>query len=238
MLGGPPMPTQEPANESNNIDIYLDVDHVWQLDAEHNIAADQRRTICAIACMKILIDFVMSEQAKLISLKTMFTEMKDSGAQNDNMHWKHSDQVDYFKKLGLISWRRNWLAAGSDSAWLRENEGYDNNQITMIEKQTQHEEAEPSGLEDIKNKSLLSFRQSFDSGMPVIASVKPGFSTNKQDHQIVLNGIVKQDGIDYLYFTDPVQDPAARQEKQKVELKRFFDFFNFRAIFVTQPEPV
>jgi hypothetical protein len=66
--------------------------------------------------------------------------------------------------------------------------------------------------------------------------VKPGFSTNKQDHQIVLNGMVTEDGVDYLYFTDPVQDPEVRQEKQKVSVERFFEYFNYRAIFVSKPQ--
>ena len=45
-----------------------------------------------------------------------------------------------------------------------------------------------------------------------------------------------QDGVDYLYFTDPVQDPEVRQEKQKVSVERFFEFFNYRAIFVSKPQ--
>jgi hypothetical protein len=232
MIGGAPMPFSEPHQESEKSDKYLDVDHVWQLDPEHKIPEDQRRTICAIACMKIVIDYVLPEEASKISLKEMYTKMKASGAQNENSHWKHSDQVDYFKGLGLTSWRRNWEAAGSDPSWLADNEGYDSSQVAMVEKQVGSEATHA----DNKEKSLLSLSESFEADMPVVASVKPGFSTNKQDHQIVLNGMTTQEGVDYLYFTDPVQDPEVRQEKQKVTVERFFEFFNYRAIFVSKPQ--
>ena len=102
----------------------------------------------------------------------------------------------------------------------------------MVEKQIDSEATRASN----KEKSLLALSESFEADMPVVASVKPGFSTNKQDHQIVLNGMTTQDGVDYLYFTDPVQDPEVRQEKQKVTVERFFEFFNYRAIFVSKPQ--
>ena len=150
MIGGAPMPFSEPPQESEKSEKYLDVDHVWQLDPEHKIPEDQRRTICAIACMKIVIDYVLPSEASKISLKEMYTEMKASGAQNENSHWKHSDQVDYFKGLGLTSWRRNWKAAGSDPSWLADNEGYDSSQVAMVEKQIDSEATRA----DNKEKSL------------------------------------------------------------------------------------
>ena len=232
------MPFSEPPQESEKSEKYLDVDHVWQLDPKHEMPEGTERTICAIACMKIVIDYVLPNEASKISLRKMYTKMKASGAQNENSHWKHSDQVDYFKGLGLTSWRRNWKAAGSDPSWLADNEGYDSSQVAMIVKQTKDEkqlDTEATRASN-KEKSLLALSESFEADMPVIASVKKDFSTNGQDHQIVLNGMVTEEGVDYLYFTDPVQDPEVRQEKQKVSVERFFDFFNYRAIFVSKPQ--
>lgn len=233
MIGGAPMPFSEPPQESEKSEKYLDVDHVWQLDPEHNISEEESKTICAIACMKIVIDYVLPNEASKISLKEMYAKMKDSGAQNENSHWKHSDQVDYFKGLGLTSWRRNWVAAGSDPSWLAKNEGYDTSQLAMVNKQVG---SEGTHADDKEKSFLISLSESLEADMPVIASVKPEFSTNGQDHQIVLNGMVTQEGVDYLYFTDPVQDPAVRQEKQKVTVERFFRYFNYRAIFVSKPQ--
>ena len=37
----------------SDIDIYLDIQHVWQLDPENQLPKKDARKICAIACMKM-----------------------------------------------------------------------------------------------------------------------------------------------------------------------------------------
>ncbi len=224
--------TQKGEKAPEPVDTYLDVNHVWQLDPEHNIPEEERRTICAIACMKMVVDYVLPEKAG-ISLHNMYQAMKESGAQNSNMHWKHADQVGYFKKLGLVSWRRNWLAPNPDPKWFADNEAYNNQQLVAVSQQMIDE----SLAGGYTKQALYSIHRSLDSNLPVIVSVKAGFTENKQDHQIVINGYGSDGKNEWLYFIDPVLSPDKHQDKQMVPLERFLEFFNCRAIFVKEPQP-
>ncbi len=213
--------------EPKPVDIYLDIDHVWQLDPEHNIPENERRTICAVACMKMVIDYALPDLKDSLSLHTMVNEMRADGGQDTRNFWKHTAQVDYFKKLGLISWRRNWDAPSQDPKWFSDNEHYDLKQLVTVSDQISSEFSGGTLIPRI-TQSLVKV---FEDDMPVIVSVKPGFSRNKQDHQVVLNGFLQEDGKNYFYYTDPVLPPEEHQAHQRVESKYFFDHFNYRAIF-------
>lgn len=210
---------------SNNV--YLDVEHVWQSDPEHNIPESERRTICAIACMKMNIDYLLPELKDKLSLHAMVEEMKAVGAQDTRKYWRHSDQVNYFKQLGLVSFRRNWDAPSNDPKWFADNESYNLAQLISVSKQMSDEFHSGSR----RNQIVSSLTKQFELGMPVIVSVKPGFSNNKQDHQIVLNGITNEGGETKFYFVDPALDPNMHQDRQTVTESYFFEKFNYRAIF-------
>lgn len=221
-------------NETNPVpkDVYLDVEHVWQQDPEHNIPESERRTICAIACMKMAVDYLLPAQADTLSLHRMFEEMKADGAQNSNMHWKHAGEVDYFKKIGLVSWRRNWLAPDPNPHWFAENEGYNNEQLVAVSEQMIAEK----GTGGYKEQAMHSIEESIVSGNPVIVSVAPHFSENKQDHQIVINGFGNSATEEWLYYVDPVLSPQKHQDRQKISREYFLKYFNLRAIFVDKPQ--
>lgn len=222
----------EPSSEVPPPSTYLDAAHVWQEDPDHNIPEDERRTICAIACMKIVLDYIDPQKAKEISLHRMFTEMQAAGAQNEQRYWKHSGQVTYLTDLGLMSWRRNWLAPSQDPQYFADNEGYSAAQLSRVAEQIQAEEWDNGDVDKIM---LQSLQTSFDADCPVIVSVKPGFSNNKQDHQVVLNGYEEDSEGRWLYFVDPALPPEQHQDKQKVSLDRFLEYSKHLAIFVTKP---
>jgi hypothetical protein len=217
------------------LDIYLDVEHVWQQDPEHNIPENERRKICAIACMKMIIDYTLPEQST-VSLHSMYREMKASGAQNSDLNWKHADEVNYLKKLGLVAWRRNWNAPSQDPKYFADNEGYNIDQLVAVSDQISDEEYRES-RGNLKGKFLFSLIKAFKSGMPVIVSVKAnmsGYWENSENHQIVLNGYTNENGIDYLYYTDPILPPEKHQDRQKISVEDFFESSNFLAIFVAE----
>lgn len=210
------------------IDIYLDVEHVWQQDPEHDIPVEQRRTICAIACMKMVVDYVLPEQAAQISLRQMYQDMKAAGGQNSNMNWKHASEAAFFKNLGLKSWRRDWLTPNPDPKKLGEIDGYNNQQLIAVSDQMINEK----GAGGYKLQALKSIQASLKAGMPFIASVAPNFSENQQDHQIVINGFGNDGKEQWIYFVDPVLDSDKHQDRQKVSVEYFLKYFNSKGIFV------
>ncbi len=219
--------TQKSEKDPEPVDVYLDVSHVWQLDPEHEIPEDERRTICAIACMKMVIDYVTPEKAD-ISLHKVFKEMQESGAQDSKLDWKHADQVNYFKKLGLVAWRRNWLAPNPDPKWFADNEGYNNEQLVVVSGQMLDEMTTGGYLQ----QALHSIKESLKQDTPVIVSVAADFSENPANHQIVINGFGNDTKEEWLYYVDPILSPEKHQDRQKVSLEHFLKYFNCRAIFV------
>ena len=216
--------------------VVLDVDHVWQLDPEHEIAEDERKRICAIACMKMVIDFVVPEQGKQLSLHTMYEEMKASGARNSKLYWRHPDQVDYFKSLGLTSWRRNWHAPSNDPKWFAENEHYNTDQLVAVSSQMSNEQRFSKG--QLRGQFLYSLRSSFAKDMPVIASVRADMSgrpSEETNHQVVLCGYEKYQAGGRIFFVDPILAPEDHKDQQSISVEDFFKASNYLAIFVEKP---
>jgi hypothetical protein len=158
----------------------------------------------------------------------MFEEMKQAGGQDSNMHWKHASEVDFFKKLGILSWRRDWLTPNPDPKKLAEIDNYNNDQLVAVSRQMIDEKDAGS----YKLQALESIKASLESGMPFIASVAPNFSENRQNHQVVINGFGTDGKEQWLYFVDPVIDPEKHQDRQKVSLEYFLKYFNSKGIFV------
>jgi len=215
-------------NKPEKVDIYLDVDHVWQEDPEHNIPENERRTICAVACMKMILDYVDQAKYQQHSLHRMVAEMQSQGAQNENKYWIHSRQVNYFSSLRLVSWRRNWKAPSTDVAWFADNEGYDDTQLAAAAKQTQSEKIDGTP----RAKMIESLKASIQDNIPVIVSVISGFSINKHDHQIVVNGYTHDGEQEWIYYTDPALPPETHQDRQKMSVDKFFEYSRYLAIFV------
>lgn len=211
-------------------DIYLDVNHVWQEDPEHHIPKEEARRICAIAAMKIVIDYLPPSSDKSIKLVQIREWLLAHNGLNSESNWLHSAQVDYLKKLGYISWRRNWNIIQQDPTKLIKSENYSLVQEKELNSQVKTEE----NISDLDLKVKNSLVESFRHNCPVIVSVKLGFDDHGENHQIVLNGYQKNDTHDYFYYTDPIEKPEEYSARQKITTERFFRYFNYLAIF-TKP---
>ncbi len=211
-------------------DIYLDVNHVWQEDPEHHIPPNEARRICAIAAMKVVIDYLPPESDKSIKLVQMREWLLAHNGLNSDHNWLHSAQVDYLTKLSYIAWRRNWNIIRQDPGRLIENENYSSAQAKELIAQVATEEI----LEGLNDKVKHSLIESFRHNCPVIVSVKLGFDKHGENHQIVLNGYKKDDEHDYFYYIDPIDKPDEYSARQKITTERFFRYFNYLAIF-TKP---
>ncbi len=211
-------------------DIYLNVNHVWQEDPEHHIPAQEARKICAIAAMKIVIDYLPPSSDKSIKLVEIREWLLAHNGLNRDSNWLHSAQVDYLKKLGYIPWRRNWNIENPNPTKLARNEDYSIEQESELNMQVKNEDS----IDELNDKVKNSLIESFRHNCPVIVSVKLNFDDHGENHQIVLNGYQKNNTHDYFYYTDPIDKPEEYNARQKITTERFFRYFNYLAIF-TKP---
>ena len=210
----------------SDIDIYLDVQHVWQLDPENKLPKKDARKICAIACMKMLIDYLPPEEDKSIKLSEISDWLIDNNGRNEDGNWIHPAQVNYLKKIGYTAWRRNWNVEQIPQ-WFLDNEQYNDLQYQNVLSQIEKEQEFDSVNQKIKNTLITAFK----NNTPAIVSIKLGFESHGHNHQIVLSGYKKDSNGEYFYINDPMNNPNTSKELQLVEVEKFFEYFNRIAIF-------
>jgi len=211
-----------------SIDICIDINHVWQLDPENELPLKIGKTICAIACMKMLIDYLPPKSDNNIKLSEIRDWLIDKHGQNVRGNWIHSKQVEYLKQLGYVSWRRNWHITHNNPQWLIDHEGYDEDQIGEFNKQIDAE----NKASDLKQAIIQDFIEIFQRDSAVIASVRSGFKKEGDFHQVVVNGYKKDENGKYLYVSDPMLSNEQYLENNKIAIDEFFEHFNNTAIFV------
>ncbi|MDQ5943832.1 MAG: hypothetical protein QG675_600 [Patescibacteria group bacterium] len=215
-------------NPDKSIDICVDINHVWQLDPENELPLKVGKTICAIACMKMLIDYLPPKTDNTIKLSEIRDWLLSKNGQNESGNWIHSKQVEYLKQLGYVSWRRNWNITHNDPQWLIDHEGYDDEQISEFNKQIDVE----SNTKDLRLAITQDFIEIFHRGSAVIASVRSGFKKEGDFHQVVVNGYKKDNTGQYFYVSDPMLSNEQNLENNKIDIDKFFEHFNHTAIFV------
>jgi hypothetical protein len=102
-------------------------------------------------------------------------------------------------------------------------------QVDKISYQQQAEHTMPSK----ETQELYSIAVSLQNDNPVIASVRAGFGGNKGDHQIVIIGSEEENGATYYKVMDPERPTGTTIHAVPVD--HFFEYFNNRAIFATEP---
>ncbi len=202
---------------------HLDVAHIWQLDPDSPIPEDQRRRMCAPASVNMVLDYVFVKHGEYsFALDAIVKEMESFGGRIVEYGWKHSAQVDTLKHHGLVAWRRNWLAPSQDPNYFIQNEGYNQDQVDEFLSQLGQEDQNGGSPQD---RAWFCIKQSIDNGLPVIISVKAGFSENEIGHMVVVSGYTK----DTVEIVDPLLPPG---EQKRVDRDYFWEYFKLQAIFV------
>jgi hypothetical protein len=203
------------------------VRHNWQLSKDFGLSEFEARRVCALVCLKAVLDYKVPTNAEGFPLGDIIMRTSAHGGKTED-GWLHRAEVATLKDYGLNAWRRDWRQSSyfetlSDAT----KEGYDQVQLNAVAAQVL---MEPKNLPS-HNKAISSIIDSIDARNPVIASVKPGFSQNDGPHQIIIHGYeTSPSGIDML-VTDPIIEDAAHQE-QLVSEQYFAYYFRQRAIFV------
>lgn len=196
--------------------VLLDLKHFWQLSKDIQLPLEEKKSLCAIVAMKMIVDYWLDNSITIESLKEL---VEQSGGRAANGDWLQSAEVEAFKKIGFVSWRRNWNLAKRDYEYLKEKENYSIDQLKLL--QFQHFGA-----------ALPSIINSLKLGLPLIASVKKDFEDNAKNHQIVIRGFARKDNKIDIYYLDPFLPYEEQLERSSVGLSEFLFFFNYQAIFV------
>jgi hypothetical protein len=212
--------------ETDTLKLLLAVPDYSQLDTAFGFGEEQARHMCGVVSVKALSDYYNDKfEIPSHDITTLIEAYNHGG--NIEGAIKNSLQVDLLKAQGLTAWRRNWNAVGSDPRWLVDHEGYGPDQFAAVEEQ-QHAE---SLFRDKRAQAQLAIVTSLEQNHPVIASVRAGFHLNHGDHHIVLTGIDYEKADEArLIVMDPFRDPT-ESGYLVVSFDRFFDYFNYRAIF-------
>ncbi len=151
----------------------LDVPFFSQLDDQ--IPPDLRRSVCAIACIKMILDFKGIEN----SFASILSESLFIG-EKDKMGWTHEVLVRIFRNHGLMSYRQEFVAHSIDL----------NAQSAVVAEHTSH----------FVEKGIQKIKENIDNQKPVMVSVKSGFSENKEDHIVLIIGYAERS----LIILDPI----------------------------------
>lgn len=195
--------------------------HVWQEkpELEHIVDLAPRQR-CGLACMMMQLQYygIPARAEDVLTLAQRYH------AISPDYMWRHAGQVRTLAHYGLIAWRRNWhfQAQGlSPAEYFRVQEGYDESQLNAFRWQSASEDLLPTP----EAQFLHSLQVSLLAGDPVIVSVRPHFSHNNQNHQVVVAG------WDEARLTYQVYDPIQSVGPAQVHESYLLEYANLWAIF-------
>ncbi|HMO78925.1 MAG TPA: C39 family peptidase [Candidatus Paceibacterota bacterium] len=204
--------------------VLLQVPFVSQNSSD--ILDDWKNRSCGIACIKMVLDYCHKNNL-LISpfTKNTFTvsELIEEGIAINSFEqktgWSHFGLVRILRNHGVISYSQEFrsihvIVDKIDGITFSEGKNYPEIQIFGI-------------------KKIIT---SISSGKPVIVSVGPNFSNNKDNHLIVLTGFenTNPDNLldGFLYFHDPDSRDSVEKINFKISISDFLKKWRKMAIFV------
>lgn len=151
----------------------LDIPFFSQLD--NQVPEELRRSVCAIACIKMILDYKNGN----IDFLTILKEAEWIG-QKDKAGWTHEVLVRVLRNHNVLAYRQEFVA----------------HSINLDTQSALEADQTPRFCEE----GIDKIKRSIDSNNPVMVSVKAGFSQNKEDHIILIIGYTQ----DSLIIFDPI----------------------------------
>lgn len=182
----------------------LDIPFFSQLDEE--VPAELQRSVCAIACIKMIFDFKGVQK----TFQDIYKEAQIIGGR-ESSGWNHETLVRLLRNHGILAYRQEFFGHSIDLK-------------TLYATHAEHSNIfEQKGFEKIK--------ETLGNGNPVIVSVFAGFSQdienkkslNMVNHMVVITGVDDE----YVYVHDPIFDVP-----KKFSHMHFMNYWRRLAIFV------
>lgn len=181
---------------------------------------------CGVTCVKMVLDYFFEKDLiyfagpkNKLSINQLIDEGIQIGSYKENVGWIHSGLVKILRNHGVLSYTQEFKSV---NVTIDQIHG-----VTFVDGKN-YPEMPIYGI-----KKIIS---SLNSERPVIVSVEPGFSNNKDNHLIVLTGFEninfdnKIDG--FIYFHDPDARDGVEKINFKVSLSDFIKKWRKMAIFL------
>ena len=139
----------------------LDIPFFSQLDEQ--VPEELRRSVCAIACIKMILDY---KQESVEFLKIL--QEAEWIGQKDKAGWTHEVLVRVLRNYNVLAYRQEFVAHTIDMD-------------TQIATYADH-------TPEFVEQGILKIKKSLDAHNPVMISVVAGFSQNKSDHLVLVIG--------------------------------------------------
>jgi predicted double-glycine peptidase len=172
--------------------------------AQHEIVDKDGHLSCGIVCVKMVIDFAGGKDGEIHDL----IEEANIVGGKEKAGWKHETLIRVLRNHGILAYSQEFKSHDID---LNSEQGAENREQTKIFRAL--------GIEKIKG--------SIDYGFPVIASVKPEFNGNPENHIVLIVGYDK----DTLYVQDP-QRKGQEKDPMPVSIEKFLEYWKNLTIFV------
>ncbi len=169
----------------------LNIPFFSQLD--ETVPEELRRSVCAIACIKMIFDY----KKENIEFLRILKEAEWIG-QKDKAGWTHEVLVRLLRNYNILAYRQEFIAHNIDLG----------NQLASVADHTN----------EFVEKGIQKIKTSIDNQNPVMVSVRAGFSENKEDHMVLVIGYQENT----LIVFDPILSEDQNPKVVNIDIFRDF----------------
>ena len=184
----------------------MDIKYFSQKDNE--VPVDLQRSICGLACVKMIVDFYHPEENQ--SITDLIKEGNLIGAYDKKLElWIHDGLVRILRNHGISSYAQEFKSIEVDL----ENKTYKKSQYS----------------DELMQKGIEKIMRFVKRNKPVITSFKEGFGENTDSHLVLIKDYKTAKGNQNPIFIihDPISGPDI-----EVNLEHFLKYWRKFTIFV------
>lgn len=177
--------------------------------ADKTVAVGWQSRICALACVKMVLDFELN---RTLEIKDLIVEALALDGHDERYGWKHESLVKLLRNHGVPAYAQEFRS--------RE---YRKVASSFVENSTEGE---------LATFGWRKISESLKKGQPVIVSVLRQFKQENSFHQVLLVGLEETgEEVKSLYYLDPENPPEKSVKPSLVTREDFFKGWRKLSIF-------
>lgn len=168
---------------------------------------------CAIACIKMVMEFLNNDNQNLPSIDELIKEGIIIGAHSTSSGWIHAGLVRLAHNHGYSAYNEEFRSIRVDIAEATFN-------------QSEHEEI-------LLNKAISKIKRKIENNFPVIISCSAGWQDIQRYHQVVIIGIEEEGKeVKGFYYHEPEAKSELEGANRFVDIETFKTHWRKFAIFL------